>query len=192
MGESQKTLSTKFSEWFKTRALKDDVPSRIKEFSRGPSNVAKRFSSYLINGYKFHTMKRDAKHKTQNFGVTLVSWTSSFASSKDENPKTEPITHYGSIKDIFELDYYSHFKFVLFKCDWFEAKEYKYGLTSVYFSKKVYQNDPFVLSFQVQQCFYIKDPLELERHFSLKKVPRDLFNMGDQCDSQMLKIVMLN
>ena len=63
------------------------MPSQIKEFSRGPSNVAKRFSGYLINGYKFHTMKRDAKHKTQNSSVTLVSWTSSFASAKDDNPK---------------------------------------------------------------------------------------------------------
>jgi len=53
--------------------LKDDVPSQIKEFSRGPSNVVKKFSGYLINGYKFHTMKRDVKHKTQNSGVTLVS-----------------------------------------------------------------------------------------------------------------------
>jgi len=33
-------------------------------------------------------------------------------------------------------DYYGHFKFVMFKCDWF---------------------DPFVLSFQAQQCFYIKN-----------------------------------
>jgi len=69
---------------------------------------------------------------------------------------------------------------VLFKCDWFEAEEDKYGFTSVYFNKKVYQNDPFVLSFQVQQCFYIKDPLDPERHFAFIKVPRDLFNMGEQ------------
>ena len=71
---------------------------------------------------------------------------------------------------------------MLFKCDWFEAEEDKYGLTSVYFNRKVYQNDPFVLSFQVQQCFYIKDPFDTERHFALKKVPINLFNMGDQCD----------
>jgi len=124
------------------------VRYQIKEFSKGPSNVAKRFLGNLINGYKFHTMKRDAKHKTRNSGVTLVSWTSSFASSKDENPKTETITYYGAIKDIFEFDYYGHLKFVLFRCDWFEAEEDKYELTSLYFNIKVYQNDPFVCLFK--------------------------------------------
>jgi len=103
-------------------------------------------------------MKWDAKHKTQNSGVTLVSLTSSFPSSKDVNPKIEPVTYYGAIKDIFELDYYGNFKFVMFKCDWFEAEEDKYGLTCVYFNKKLYLNDPFVVASQVHQCFYIKDP----------------------------------
>jgi len=84
-----KTQSQEFSEWFKTRALKDDVSCQIREFSRGPNNVAKRFLGNLINGYRFHTMKRDAKHKTQNSGVTLVSLTSSFTSTKDDNPKLE-------------------------------------------------------------------------------------------------------
>ena len=89
-------------------------------------------------------MKRDAKHKTQNSSVTLVSFTSSFASSKDDNSKIEPVTYYGAIKDIFELDYYGNFKFVMFKCDWFEVEEDKYGLTCVYFNKKLYQNDSCV------------------------------------------------
>jgi len=126
-------------------------------------------------------MNQNAKHKTQNSGVTLVSRTSSFTSAKDDNPKDEPITYYGAIKDIFESDYYGNFKFVMFKSDWFEVEEDKYGLTSVYFNKKVYQNDPFVLAFQVQQCFYIKDLLYVNRHHTLKKVPRDLFNTCEQC-----------
>jgi len=50
--------------------------------------------------------------------------------------KNEPITYFGAIKDTFELDYYGNFKFVMFKYNWFEAKEDKYGLTSVYFNKK--------------------------------------------------------
>jgi len=64
--------------------LKDDVPSQIKEFSRGPSNVAKRFSSYLINGNRSHTMKQKMPNTKLKI---LVSWTSSIAISKDENPK---------------------------------------------------------------------------------------------------------
>jgi len=160
--------------------MKDDISLQLREFSCGPNNVAKRFSGYLINGYSFHTTKRDATHKTQNSGVTLVSLTPSYASSKDENPRIEPVTYYGAIKDIIELDYYGHFKFVMFKCDWFEGGEDKYGLTCVYFNKKCYQNDPFVLASQVHQCFYVQDPFDINRHYVLKTVPRDLFNMGDQ------------
>ena len=47
-------------------------------------------------------------------------------------------------------------------------------------TKKCYQNDPFVLASQVHQCFYVQDPFDINRHYVLKKVPRDLFNMGDQ------------
>lgn len=125
-------------------------------------------------------MKRDARRKAQNSGVTLVSLTSSFSSSKDENPKTAAITYYGAVRDIIELDYYGHFNFVLFKCDWFGVEKDKFGLTCVNFSKKCYQNDPFVLPSQVQQCFYVQDPLDANRHYAMKTTPRDLFSMGDQ------------
>jgi hypothetical protein len=155
---------------------------QLKDFSRGPSPVAKRFSGYLVNGNRFHTMKRDSRRKTQNSGVTLVSLTPSFASSKDENSQTEAITYYGLISDIIELDYYGHFKFVLFKCDWYEVEEEKFGLTCVYFNKKCYQNDPFVLPSQVQQCFYVRDPLNANRHFAMNTFPRDIFDMGEKSD----------
>lgn len=110
----------------------------------------------------------------------MVSLTPSFASSKDENPTTAAITYYGAINDIIELDYYGHFKFVLFKCDWFEVEKDKFGLTCVKFNKKCYQNDPFVLPSQVHQCFYVQDPLNANRHYAMKTVPRDLFSLGDQ------------
>ena len=126
-------------------------------------------------------MKRESRRKTQNSGVTLVSLTPSFASSKDENPKTEAVTFYGAINDIIELDYYDQFKFVLFKCDWFEVEEEKYA-TCVYFNKKCCQNDSFVLPSQVQQCFYVQDPLDANRHYAMQTVPRDLFSMGDPSD----------
>jgi len=180
--DKAKAQCLNFSDWFKTRAIRDDVPPQLREFSRGPNNVAKRFSGYLVNGYRFHTMQRDARRKTQNSGVTLVSLTESFASSKDKNPRTEPVNFYGAINDIIELNYYGHFKFVLFRCDWYEVEEVEYGLTCVYFNKKCYQDDAFVIASQVQQCFYVQDPLNVNRHYALKTDPRDLFKMGIQSD----------
>ncbi|WMV37538.1 hypothetical protein MTR67_030923 [Solanum verrucosum] len=86
-----------FSQWFETRALQKDVPDLIKQLSRGPNSVAKRYSG---------------------------------------------------IVDIVELDYYGHFKVVLFKCDWYEVENDAYGLTYVYFNKRSSQEEPFVLGSQ--------------------------------------------
>ena len=125
-----------YSQWFGTRALQEDVPDLIKQLSRGPNVVAKRYSGYLINGYRFHSRQRDARRKTQNSGVTLVASTRSFASSKGKNPIAADLTNYGRVVDIVELDYYSHFKVVLFKCDWYDVEKDMYGLTYVYFNKR--------------------------------------------------------
>ncbi|XP_020963989.1 uncharacterized protein LOC110265366 [Arachis ipaensis] len=140
-----KTLSHDFSEWFKERASHEDVSKQLKDLSRGPNTVAKRFSSYVINGYKFQTREHDASHTTQNSGVTLVCETPSFASAKDNNPMTKAVTYFGAINDIIELDYYACFKFVLFNCDWFEVEEENFGLTSVHFNKRCSRDDPFVV-----------------------------------------------
>jgi len=100
------------------------------------------------------------QHKIQNSGVTLVSLTLGYASSKNENPRIEPVTYYETINEIIELDYHGHFKFVMFRYDWFEGDENKYEITYVYFNKKYYRNDPFVLASQVHQYFYVQDPFE--------------------------------
>ncbi|XP_042437085.1 uncharacterized protein LOC122023056 [Zingiber officinale] len=178
-----KSQGQDFVEWFKNRALMDDVPDHLKELSRGPNTIARCFSSYVINGYRFHTKQRDAKRKTQNSGVSVVSVTQSFASTKDENPTTKPIAYYGSIIEIIELDYYGSSKFVLFRCDWYEVEDDKYGLTCVYFNKRCYVDDPFVLASQVHQCFYIEDPFDANRKYVMKTVPRDFFNMKDDINS---------
>ncbi|KAK6793689.1 hypothetical protein RDI58_007142 [Solanum bulbocastanum] len=99
-----------FSQLFETCVLQEDVPDLIKQLSRGPNSIAKRYSGYLINGYRFHVRQRDARRKTQNSGVTLVASTTSFASSKDKNMIAADLTYYGRIVDIVELDYYNHFK----------------------------------------------------------------------------------
>ncbi|XP_057452582.1 uncharacterized protein LOC130744411 [Lotus japonicus] len=182
-----KSQGQDFIEWFKTRALMDDVPGHLKDLSRGPNIIARRFSGYVINGYRLNSKKREETHKTQNSGVTVVSLTESFASTKDQNPTTKPITYYGSITEIIELDYYGSFKFVLFRCDWYQVEEDKYGLTCVYFNRRCYVDEPFVLPTQVRQCFYIEDPFDSNRNYVMKTIPRDLFNMVDELDSDALE-----
>ncbi|KAH0776339.1 hypothetical protein KY290_007750 [Solanum tuberosum] len=134
---------------------------------------------------RFHVRQCDAKSKTQNSGFTLVALTTSFASSKDKNPIAADLTYYGRIVEIVELDYYGYFKVVLFKCDWYEVENDTYGLTYVYFTKRCSQEEPFVLGYQVHQCFYVQDPYDQDRHYVMKTVPRDLFNMSNKVESNL-------
>ncbi|KAL4316902.1 hypothetical protein AHAS_Ahas15G0331500 [Arachis hypogaea] len=122
--EKAKDRSQQFSEWFKIRAMKNDVPGWAKGLARGPNRVAKRFLNYIINGYRFHTRDRDARCKTQNSGVTLEVLTPSFASVKDKNQIEAKVAYYGRIVDMFELDYYGQFKVVLFKYPYVSDKHY--------------------------------------------------------------------
>ncbi|KAH0725277.1 hypothetical protein KY284_001142 [Solanum tuberosum] len=128
----------------------------VQEYIRGPNSVAKRYFGYLINEYRFHVRQRDARRKTQNSGVTLVASSTSFASSTNKNPIAADLTYYGRIVDIVELDYYGHFK-----------------------------EEPFVLGSQVHQCFYVQDLYDQDRHYVMKTVPRELFNMGDEVESNL-------
>lgn len=77
--------------------------------------VAKRYTAYFINGYQFHTLKRDTCCKTQNSGLTLSATTDSFASASDQNPIDREVIYYGVIQDIIEIDYQDCFSIVLFK-----------------------------------------------------------------------------
>lgn len=178
--------SKDFMVWFKERVESDQVPDHIRCLSIGPSRAARRYTGYYINGYRFYTRKRDAKRKTQNSGVTLTALTSSFASTKDHNPILDNLTYYGAISEIIELNYWGSFTTILFRCDWFHMEKDEYGLTRVNFKKLCYADDPFVLASQVHQVFYVKDPIEEDWHYVMKKLPKEFFNNEEQIEDAYL------
>ncbi|KAK1373230.1 hypothetical protein POM88_029423 [Heracleum sosnowskyi] len=108
--EREKTHTQEFHNW-----LNDEVGKRsessleLLHLARGPQRAAKKFSGYVVNGFRFHTKKRDAKCTTQNSGVILTALTISFASSKDKNPTVGDVTYYGAIEEIIEVDYWGAF-----------------------------------------------------------------------------------
>ncbi|KAL4294069.1 hypothetical protein AHAS_Ahas18G0191200 [Arachis hypogaea] len=122
--------------------------------------------------------------ETKNSGVTLTALTSSFASAKDKSPIQDIVAYYGRLFEIVELDYFGHFKVVLFRCEWYDAGRDKYGLTFVHFNKKCYQNEPFILASQAHQCFYVQDPYEHNKHYVMEIVPRNLFKTSDESESE--------
>jgi hypothetical protein len=133
-----------------------NVSEKVVSLGRGPNKVAKRFSRFIINGIRFHTMAREEHRLTQNTGVVNTS-------------EMGGVNYYGRIRDIIELNYYGCFKVILFKCDWVDVhhsmgmKQDEFGFTLVNFSRLIHtgekvDDDPFVFSSQVEQVFYVQDP----------------------------------
>ncbi|XP_073224761.1 uncharacterized protein [Cicer arietinum] len=85
--EIDKQHGQKFIEWF-------------------PQRVVRRYIGYAINGFRFHTKKRERYLKTQNSEVVVKTKT-----SKDE------IDYFGQLTDIIQLDYSGKYNVLLFKCN---------------------------------------------------------------------------
>lgn len=101
----------------------EDMPKDICTLANEYSMVATKYNSYSINGYNFHTKSYDEGRSVQSSGVALVTKTSSFSNSKDQNPQIGDVTYYGVITKILELDYHRMGNIVLFKCDWVDVHQ---------------------------------------------------------------------
>ena len=50
-----------------------------------------RYSGYIVNGFRFHTMSREAGRLTQNSGIVNIA--------------EDGVNYYGRLSDIIELSY---------------------------------------------------------------------------------------
>ncbi|XP_021758767.1 uncharacterized protein LOC110723717 [Chenopodium quinoa] len=171
--------------WFKDRVREENISKEIKALSQGPDYTMRSFKGYLINGNKFHTTAHESKRKTQCSGVSVTSSMSSFASSRDQNPVVGDVKYYGVVEDIIELDYFGHFKVVLFRCKWFQVEQDEFGLTCANFKSFCYTNDPFVIANQVNQVFYVQDSKEKHLHYVMETIPGDFFDMSEESDGDV-------
>ena len=62
------------------------------------------YSGYIINGYYYHTKRRDDIRRVQNSGVSITATTMQISSSKDKNHVLSDMTFYGVIQEIWEID----------------------------------------------------------------------------------------
>ncbi|XP_074347462.1 uncharacterized protein LOC141686321 [Apium graveolens] len=104
--------------------------------------------------------------------------TTSFASSKDQNPIVGDVGYYGSIEEIFEIDYWGAFNVVLFRCTWYQDDKDSFGFTRVNFNRVCQNHDSFVMSTQVQQVFYIEDPVEKNFYYPVKRISSEFSEIG--------------
>ncbi|XP_055960302.1 uncharacterized protein LOC126662217 [Mercurialis annua] len=92
--------------------------------------------------------------------------------------------YYGVLTDIYELQYVGSNRIVVFKCDWWDVTRkgtgYKvdaFGLISVNSKRNLDTEEKFVLASQVEQVFYVQDPLDSNWLIVKKAPPRDLYNI---------------
>lgn len=197
--EIEKIVNKDFMDWFPRRIMNPDIsstiPDDLKYLAKGPSTQARRCSAYNINGFKFRTVAREHGFKTQNIGVYLTSATSCVASSADGNVREADLLYYGKLQDIIELNY-SGFKVTLFKCTWADTttdrgfKKDAWGFSSINFSRVIHtgdreDHDPYIEASQAQMVYYVNDELSKDWSVVVHLKPRDLYDMGEQIDTEI-------
>jgi len=129
----------------------------------------------VVNGKLFRTIAHDAGKRTQNNGVCV--------------PTVDWLTYYGKLTDIIEVKYYNRTKYVMFKCDWVNTmrdRGYKvdeYDMVLVNFNCLVHRgdwetNDPYVLTSQVDQVFYVEDERNPDWACDVRTKPRNIYDDG--------------
>ncbi|XP_056697488.1 rRNA-processing protein EFG1-like [Spinacia oleracea] len=169
-------------DWFRSQIWKlytegdPRVTTELLSLSRGPSKSVKSYQGYYVNGYRFHTKKRQRRRKTQNSGVIVKGDAES--GEKD---------FFGVLKEVIELEYDAPNSgdtkpiVVLFRCVWFDVyrrgiKRDKFGGVSLNFKKFLGTNEPFAMASQVGQVYYVRAHNEPDWRIVIKTVPRNFYN----------------
>lgn len=154
----------------------EDVSETIRWLAGKPSFSVLTYEGYLVDGVRYFTKERDDARVVQNSGVSLVAKTVQVSSAKDLNPVECDMTFYGVIEEIWELDYHA-FKAPLFVCKWAAndrgIKVDELGFTLVDFRRTGHTKDKYVSIDQVNQVFYVEDPVDPSWSVVLKSTNRD-------------------
>ncbi|OIT36080.1 hypothetical protein A4A49_58901, partial [Nicotiana attenuata] len=155
------------------------VNDELIRLAVGPAPLVYRYSTFVVNGFRFHTKELALRRKMQNSGVLVRG------DDSDSNKE-----YYGVLEDIYELSYVGNRKVYLFKCHWWDVarlgrgyKIDKYGFTNVNTRCALNTNKPFVLASQLEQVFYLDDMVDNDWLVVVKTNPRDLFKMPDNDDN---------
>ncbi|KAL3849461.1 hypothetical protein ACJIZ3_011343 [Penstemon smallii] len=164
-----------FPTWFKKRVDELHVEGLASEellsLANGLDTRVKLYNGCNVNGFRFHTKD-------------LVV--------EGEHHK-RIIDFYGVLKDIIEVDYLRGGKRVLiFRCDWWSVKksleirkDRDSNITSVNVCKTWYEDQPFVLAYQVRQVYYVQD-LKLGKNWRVveKIQPRVSYDVPTRNDME--------
>lgn len=68
-----------------------EIDEKTRALAAKPNKTVVRYSGYIINGFRFHTMSHEDGRCTQNSGVVNVA--------------DDGVNYYGRLSDIVELSY---------------------------------------------------------------------------------------
>ncbi|XP_075105600.1 uncharacterized protein LOC142179445 [Nicotiana tabacum] len=166
-----------FLDWFRSRVGRAN--DELISLAVGPAPLVHRYSTFVVNGFRFHTKELALRRKTQNSDVLVRG------DDSDSNKE-----YYGVLEDIYELSYVGNRKVYLFKCHWWDVarlgrgyKIDKYGFTSVNIRCALNTNEPFMLASQSEQVFYLDDMVDNDWLVVVKINPRDRFKIPDNYDN---------
>ncbi|XP_039063901.1 uncharacterized protein LOC120208797 [Hibiscus syriacus] len=177
----QQRHQVEFPSWLKRYVIKLHLDASLESNNHlyvlgiGPDIRVSRYTGIIVNGVRFHTIKRGSSRRTQNSGVLVHG----VHNSKETD-------FYGQLTDIIQLDYCNGNKVFMFECDWWNVGDKKNGirtngdLISVNVSRKWYTCDRFVLATQVEQVFYIDDVKNGDNwKFVQKTNPRHIYDVPE-------------
>ncbi|GJS58669.1 zinc finger, CCHC-type containing protein [Tanacetum coccineum] len=174
----EKLTVDEFLWWLKNHVYllqEENLDEEVLSLAIGPNIAAKQYKGFITNGYRFFTRQREEFKKTQNSRVVV---------------EVEGRYYYGKLTNIIELEYYRGYKIVLFQCDWVDNRLYrglkkdKYGFPLVNFSRPLvhtgenFKDDPFIISTQARQVFYIEDLKDVGWSHVIMTKPRDIYDIG--------------
>ncbi|CAM8999989.1 unnamed protein product [Rhodiola kirilowii] len=169
----------KFSTWIRKQVEEMSnsgalVDESILSLARGPDNRARYFTGYFVNGFRFHTRKREKLRKNQNCGVLVRG-----------DPKNCDVTYFGQLVDIIELRYLGENRVVLFKCDWYDVfdnrrgvKTTNHGYTLVNTKRRLQMNAPYVMACQAEQVFYVHKIGDPHWQYAIQNKPRNFYDVS--------------
>ncbi|XP_071923098.1 uncharacterized protein [Coffea arabica] len=108
-----------------------------------------------------------------------------FASVRDQNSVLSELVYFGVLKNIIQLIYGGR-RVVLFECDWISngsrMKQDADGFTVVNFANVRPHVEPFILTSQASQVFYVEDPTDKDWQVVISTTARAGYNMGTTMD----------
>ncbi|KAL2929645.1 Replicase polyprotein 1a, partial [Bienertia sinuspersici] len=123
------------------------------------------YEGYLANGFRLNTKKRQSKRKTQNSGVMVRG--DSESGGKD---------FYGMIEKVIVLEYDSLADRTSPRVVSFRCNRDTFGSTLFNVNRRLKTNEPFALSSQIKQVFYVMSHKDPQWRVINKTKPRNYFD----------------